>query len=554
MGIDLFRIMPNYFWEPSHVVLLGFFLFLLILQEKYQWNHKVLFGFVGFVSVGLSLYCFGPNLQAKWWLIDDHEVFYLLKSKSNRNGIFDFFNVLFNQTEVGQFGNNPRYRISYYSFRVLEALIFKDNVFLWYFVWFFISTIFVFSIIYFLSKYFSLSVSVLFVLFVFSIRYWSDIFSRLGAGETYAVLGFALILIGFSEYKWKEDNSVWIYVLISIGVLICSGSKENFLPLFLIPLAQLVFEKRTRKSWSRLSVLILPIFLSVFTILSLYLFFKKSSVDIYGNSTRLSDRFSILFGKLENGFVINLLILLLFLLLLYFFEYRKTKKNPVTSVAILPILFLGMLLLNIVFYNGVWPTNSRYDFPGMIFYQGAFFVLIFLLLRRLFGLYEAESRDGNFYLNVVLILFLSSVTSVKGITDLQRDARANMKRTKAFTSFLNDLIADKSDRVLIFYVHQAFDFEPVDAMTRFLNYYGDANDRMIQVAEIKAESDFKNGLLNYMRTISKEGSPDRKVIPFDQNRLKNRSCVLLFFPPATLQDVPDVGGCKELKKNIVPFQ
>ncbi|RHX78242.1 hypothetical protein DLM77_17560 [Leptospira yasudae] len=554
MGIDLFRIIPNYFWEPSQIVLLGCFLFLFILQEKSEWNRKYVVAGIGLVSVSLSLYCFGPNLQAKWWLIDDHEIFYFLKSRPNPNKIFDFFNILLNQTEVGQFGNNPRYRISYYSLRILETLLFKDNVFVWYFVWFCISIIFIFSIVYFLSKHFSLSVSILFALFAFSIRYWSDIFSRLGAGETYAVLGFALIIIGFSEYRFKSENPVWVYVLISFGVLICSGSKENFLPLFLIPLMQLVFEKRTRNSWTRFGISIFPILLTFFTILSLYIFFKKNSVDIYGNSTRLSDRLTILFGKLDTGFVNNLLILLLFLVILYIFEYQRTKKSPIPTAAVLPVFFLGMLLMNIVFYNGVWPTNSRYDFPGIILYQGAFFVLITLLLETLFRLCETENKNRKFYLNVVLIFFLCSVTSVKGITDLQRDARSNMKRTRAFTSFLNGLIEDKSDRVLIFYVHQAFDFEPVDAMTRFLDYYGDEKERMILVTEAKAESEFKNGLLNYLRTLAKDGSVERKVKPWNQNGLKDRTCILLIFPPASLEDAPAIKGCRELKKEIVPFQ
>ncbi|PJZ58176.1 hypothetical protein [Leptospira barantonii] len=540
------------FSDPTQFLILSVFLIFLLVEKKITWNPKVQLGTALTVSLIVSVYCFGPNLKAKFWLIDDHEVVYFLKSKTQGSNLFDFFNILLTQTEVGNFGESPRYRISYYFLRILESLVFKENSFLWYFTLFCISTFFVFSMLHFLFKHFSVAVSILFTFFVFSFRYWSDIFSRLGAGETYAVLGVALILLGLAYYRYKEENADWIFVIVSFGVAICCGSKENFLPLFLLPLSLLILEWK-RKTFFRSIVLILPILLSIFTVISLYLFFKKNQVDIYGNSTRISDRVLALFGKLNGDFVIGLLILAGFVAVLSILESFKTKKFKITKAILLPIVLFGILLLNIVFYNGNWPTNSRYDFPGIITYQVGLLVLIVLALEILLRYFEIDLKHRAIVTNIALIFFLSSLVSAKGITDLQRDARANMKRTQAFSSFLTNLISDSTDKTIVLYVHQAFDFEPADSMTRYLNYYEDKNERMILVSPAKAESDFKNGLLDYLRKISKEGSEERKILPYNPKSLAGRSCLILYFPPASLEDVPNIPECKELRKETVPF-
>ncbi|AYV57244.1 hypothetical protein EFP84_18145 [Leptospira kmetyi] len=542
------------YWESFQFVLLGIFLFFLVIEKRYEDRKNIKTILASLTAILFSVYFFGPNLKAQWWLIDDHEVFYFLKSKTEPSGWKNYFDILLNLTEVGNFGNAQRYRVSYYALRIFEVLLWKDNAFVWYLIRFFISTFFIFSLLRILLLRFPFTISCLFVLSVFSFRYWSDIFSRMATSELYIVFGLSLLLTAFSCYKPKEKNSVWIYLLISLGTIVCLGSKENFIILTAIPIGILFWERSKDTSWWNRMILVFPILYSALIVISLYLFFKKVPVDIYGNRVSLSEKLAVFLTKFVNEFTIGIFALIVAFLAFSILEFIKIRKVKISIWFFLPLVFLGILLFNIVFYSGVWPTNSRYDFPGMILYQGAILALVFLIVSVVLRLFEVDIKHRDLVVNVVLIFFLCSVTSVKGITDLQRDSRTNMKRTQAFTSFLKEFLSDSSDRIIILYVHQAFDFEPVDAMTRFLNYYGDKNERMILVSESKAESDFKNGLLNYMRTLSKEGSPERDVIPFDSKKLKNRSCVLLFFPPASIEDAPNIPECKEYKKEIVPFQ
>ncbi|WP_147456624.1 hypothetical protein [Leptospira stimsonii] len=376
----------------------------------------------------------------------------------------------------------------------------------------------------------------------------------MATSETYAVFGISLILIGISNYRNQSPNSIWTYISIAVGVMIAEGSKENFLFLISIPLVILFLERKALNTWSSKIVLTVPIVYAGSILLSLYLFFRKIQVDIYGNSTKASDRLSVFFTFLNNELVIGCTILLGILILLIAFHSIKSKKYSLSFPELIPFFFFGLLLLNFVFYNGIWPTNSRYDFPGLLGYQCAIVFSVYLIVSKVLDLAKVPYPEKNFVTNLILVFFLCSFTPLSGITNLQRDSRFNMKRTQEFTSFLNDFLADKADRFIIFYINQAFDFEPVDSFSRFLNYHDDSRKRMLIVTEVDAESDFKNGLLNYLRTISKDGSLERKIIPFDSKALKGRSCILLLFPPASLKEAPNVPECKTVDVKIVPFQ
>ncbi|TGL98127.1 hypothetical protein EHQ76_13950 [Leptospira barantonii] len=499
------------------------------------------------------MYLFGPNLKAQWWLIDDHEIFYFLKTEKKPSSWLDFFGILIDQTEVGQFGSSSRYRISYYSLRLIETILWKDNVFLWYAFRMGIAMLFSFSILRIFTRYFSLAISILFLLSVFSFRYWSDIFSRLGTGEVYAVLGVALILISLTEYDFRNKNQLWIYIFIFLGVVIASGSKENFIVLILLPISILFIERSQSSNWSKRSILICSILFNLVTFTSLYLFFNKSKVDVYGNSVLLSDRISMLLTRFENEFVLNMVALIGGILSFGSLFYIREKRNIISPVLAIPFVFLGILLFNILFYNGIWPTQSRYDFPGILVYQAGLFLLLYLNFESFLKFTNIQFDTMKLPVQGILMLLLVSFVSIKGMNNLQKDSRANMKRTISFQTSLNEIKSDSTSDTIILYVHQALDFEPVDSFIRFLNYFENDKPKMVSVTATSAESEFKNGLLNSMRSLSKLGSPELKILPLDFERLKGKSCLLVYFPPATIENLPKISGCKSLSSKIVSF-
>lgn len=547
-------VLSNSFWGVDQFVILGLFLILFVLERKIKITPNVRLLLIGFLSISLTVYLFGPNLKAQWWLIDDHEVFYFLKSKTNQASWSDMFDILLNQTEVGKFGNSSRYRVSYYFLRISEALIWKDNATLWYVFRLLISSLFIFSILGLLSKFFSLSLSLLFTMYVFTIRYWSDIFSRMATGELYTVLGVALILLALSKYRFSADkkNPIWIYLCISFGVIISAGSKENFLILILLPLFILFYERQKSGMWFQKIVLILPILFSIFEGISLLLFHSKNKTDIYGNSTSLADRSAILLRAVKSEYVLipfGLLILLFFLRLL---SSNRIKIRDLKKI-ILPVVFVLITLLNIIFYNGNWPINTRYDFPGLILFQSAVFLILALIVSEISKIFRFSVSKRNTIVQMILILYVSSIFSVQGLTNLQRDSRANMKRTIAFTASVKKVSSLPKDERLILYAYQAYDYEPIDSFSRYLNYYDNEIPKMILVTDQDAESEFKNGLLRSLRIISKEGSAEMKVLPYDEKGFYEKSCTVILFPPATLENAPNIRGCKNLRKELVIY-
>ncbi|MGJ4751296.1 hypothetical protein [Leptospira kmetyi] len=545
--------MYQFQWETSNFVLLIFFLILLSIEMRENWKSraKVILSLV--VAVILPIYLFGPNLKAQWWLIDDHEIFYFLKTEKNAAGWLDFFRILIDQTEVGQFGSSSRYRISYYALRILETILWKDNVFLWYIFRMGIAILFSYSILRIFTRFFPLALSILFLLSVFSFRYWSDIFSRLGTGEVYAVLGVGLILISLSRYEYRSENPIWIYILILLGVVIASGSKENFIPLLLIPISIIWVERSQSRNWLKRLMLIFPVLFNLVTVVSLCLFFSKSKVDVYGNSVLLSDRISLLLTRFENELVLNMITLIGGVLLLGSLAYLRDKKKLLSSILMIPVLFLGILLFNILFYNGIWPTQSRYDFPGILTYQAGLFLLLYLNSESFLKLTNLPNEGVKVGVHGILTLFLVSLVSIKGMNNLQKDSRANMKRTVAFQTSLNEIKSDSTSDVIILYAHHALDYEPVDSFTRFLNYFENEKPKMISVTNVSAESEFKNGLLDSLRRVSKSGSSELKISPLDFDRLKGKSCLLVYFPPAVVENLPQIPGCRSLRTQIVPF-
>ncbi|MBM9501987.1 hypothetical protein JWG44_17155 [Leptospira sp. 201903071] len=549
-----YNLLSNVSMDIDYFLFLGIFIFLFLIERRVGVGRRIKGILFFLITLLIVIYLFGPNLKAQLWLIDDHETFFFLKSKTSPAAWSEFFDILINKTEVGKFGESPRYRISYYVLRIFESLLWKENVYAWYFFRCFTAGVFVFSILKLFSRFFSVSVSTLFVLSIFSVRYWSDIFSRLGAGEVYAVLGVALLLIAIAEYRLSEKKPISFYILISLGVIIAAGSKENFLILIFIPIVILFLERKKKDNRLGSVLLTLPILFSFVTVLSLFLFFRMSKVDIYGNSALASDRFSVFVRILSKDFLYVPLVLLGLLFSLFLFEFKKGRRIGFDKWICLAFLFLSILLINIVFYNGQWPTNSRYDFPGVIAFQGSILILIASVVWRVFRIGELGFQTRFFSLNLVLIFYLSSTVSIQGLTNLQRDSRANMKRTQEFTSFLKEFVSNDSNSHLIFYVHQAFDFEPVDSFSRFLNYYGDSKERMLIVTDVKAESDFKNGLLSYLRMIAKDGSLEKGILPYNSKSLLGKNCVVLLFPPASLQDAPKISDCKKVEVKLVPFQ
>ncbi|RHX86339.1 hypothetical protein DLM78_10920 [Leptospira stimsonii] len=148
----------------------------------------------------------------------------------------------------------------------------------------------------------------------------------------------------------------------------------------------LFLERKASNTLSSKIVLTVPIIYAGSILLSLYLFFRKVQVDIYGNSTKASDRLSVFLNFLNNELVVGCMILIGILILLIAFHSIKSKKYSVSFPELIPFFFFGLLLINILFYSANWPTNSRYDFPGLLGYQCAIVFSVYLIVSKVLDL------------------------------------------------------------------------------------------------------------------------------------------------------------------------
>ena len=81
-------------------------------------------------SVVITFLLIREDLDARWGLLDDHEIMSFLGS--DREATLAEFGPLLMSTEVGRIGTATRFRPSYYSMRIVETIAWGDSARLWY--------------------------------------------------------------------------------------------------------------------------------------------------------------------------------------------------------------------------------------------------------------------------------------------------------------------------------------------------------------------------------------------------------------------------------------
>ena len=199
------------------------------------------FGFALFYS----LYNWLPLLDARWSIIDDHEIVAAIGIGDRLP--FSEIPVALGKTEVGNAGIATRFRPSYYSLRFLEAATWGKQPQMWYAARIVIA---VFFAVVLAGAGLRLSGAIPtfgFLFFELSRPYWVDIFARLGPAETYAVFGVSLIMLGFIVSTKKGWRALPCF-FVALGIVVAAGSKENFIILAALPL-WLIFSPTVRLSW-----------------------------------------------------------------------------------------------------------------------------------------------------------------------------------------------------------------------------------------------------------------------------------------------------------------
>ena len=441
-------------------------------------------------STFLAFYLWSDNLDAKFGLLDDHQVTSWMGPAKALN--YAQAKQIFRSSEAMQPGQSPRYRPVYFFLRVTETYLWRDNAKLWYatrIVLFALAS----TILFYLGlSHFGLLTGLLLGSLVWTAAYWDSIWSLLGPAETYACVGAFLylwaVIAVLSASSSDRLRTVAAFVL-AVGSLIASGSKENFTILF-IPSALIVafMLKAGTASFAQISAIIASIGFNLFVLNAVVRGTATSGKDIYEqnvSSSRLK-KLEVLFNGQDSFWMIVLAALCLSLTVWYLARkrqdlaaiFRQTLLAPVVIVFVLYFVYASQ----IVFYNGYWDLNSRYAFPGELLYWGAWLVLLYGLERAL----DRISPSGALSMRKLAVAILACLLVWFGFDANRAFAATNRSNTiklhAAITRAKTALTANPGSH-LILYSATLNDYESIAAIKLYLDYQGLNGRVMFQMAD-----------------------------------------------------------------------
>jgi hypothetical protein len=494
-------------------------------------------------SVTFSLCVYGSLLKAQWYPIDDHEIMSFL-GPAGKVSLTDIPRVLMT-TEVGSpGGDTPRYRPAYYFLRILETSLWGDSIAGWHAAH--LAMLMLSLTLYwrFFMRWIGLLPAAFLILFLMTYFFWSDIFNRLGPSEIYCVVGTGIFLEAYYAI-WRRIHNplptasrpglliVW-WLILTFGALVTIGSKENFLPMILPMwvLAVLAVRRRNyrqhlcdsqikRPAWgsimTALACTLLASAYTAFITIAVALAIKHRGADFYQREVTTSSRMGLLWSGIQKALVpiawwdvLPAVLLVALCLILLFKGPRRRIFGRLSWKTILAVSGLGAIYaMQNVFYFGEYPTQIRYDFPGLPakVLLAIVAVLFILGLLKKTGLNKSIARS----LHAGLAGGLLVLTIHAGYKPIIENASLYTLATQYWTTALDKSIqtvkSDPSRPIVITPYDILSDFEPIFSVQRFMSAKGVTNPMYLSLGLVTAtDSDRQSqDLLRQLKDVSQAG-------------------------------------------------
>lgn len=443
--------------------------------------------FILLFSSIMVLGIFGRVLTAKWGVIDDHEIVAFL-GQDGRLYLSEILPSL-KSTEIGDFGSLTRYRPSYYLLRLLECFIWGANPALWYAFRLVILILSVSLFWNFIAHRLGWLSGGMLCAYMLTFFYWEDIIGRLGPGESYAVLGLPIYIWGLLN-AFKPYSTNLRYVLsglaILLGTVVCVGSKENFVLLIISSIYVVIKAFKLKKYFLFLFALGSFLF-SLYISIAVMILLANSGIDVYANTTAPLERFSIVLHSLFDIRILfplailgSLMVVLGILLLVRKFSIyiRKTLFQALFWFMVIWAVYFSQL----IFYNGVWPTGTRYDFPGMLYIPAAIFILY--LVAEKIAIEKPRLKYPKFIVRFGWIIALALFVLLRGYAPTIDALEKNVRVTKDFTNHieqLSSILRLNPESALVLESGNILDYEPIFSYERFLRAYGVQNPLFLRI-------------------------------------------------------------------------
>jgi hypothetical protein len=446
------------------------------LRRKRLWTLSIVAA-AAIVAYGLA----GDVLSAGWGPVDDHEIVRFLGP--DRALRLNEILPLLRELEPARPGVDTRYRPSYYVIRVLETYLWGDAPATWYAarIAMFGGTLALFWRV--LARWIGLLPAGIFIMYALTYRPWMDVWCHLGPSEAYALLGVALCLeggsmllrrIGRSEARPAEARTGWL--LLTVGALLAMGAKENFLVILPAVLGlAVVLYRQGRLGWLGFVCTGVLTVCAAFIGAAVAIPLLRQGVDIYQTPVAAGTRATLVPEALRRAIApvgwpdVGLGTLLAGAALVWTGHARRAGVKRVGPELLLVLALIALWVSQYVFYNGSWPTGSRYDLPGALT-RPLLVVAAVVIASRVAGALRVD-RGLTRALQAGLVAGLSLVAMAQGYARHVEACAAHAEATRTWTKNVNGLVARAHAdpaRAIVFVSHDPWDFEPVFALTRWL--------------------------------------------------------------------------------------
>jgi hypothetical protein len=487
------------------------------------------------IAFCLSFFLMGRQIwAANWWLIDDHEIFLFLGARDHLP-LSELFSTLLAKTEIGSW--QGRFRPSYYFLRVLETCLWGSDVQLWYLTRTLCFGVFIASLWWSFARFVGFWLGAAFLVPILAMSFWPDIWARLGPAEIYGVMATGLLIsgtVGMLSFQnaWARNLSV---IVVTLAAIILIGSKETLIPVAAAAPAMLIFAAATKRLPISLA-LAAVILISAFGLTVVAITFKiisGSGTDIYANKIDASQLINAALGSkkaiyLSAGYGIGAIGL--------FGILRVLTKNSIsawlrsTIVLVIVLAFLSAVLVSqYVAYRMPMPTDTRYDFPAMLFLPMAFVSLAWYVLDQLRDIFG--TRLSNYFSLVMTVglvgYYLPTIIGFAS-SPLPQAVNENIRRTNAFFSTVQALTAAAKQAPQEPVILEAFGsgaYEPTYSMQIYLRALGADNPISVRlIPDARSQGVLYDGLERTLRFLEDQGGglfePLSKSL-----EIANRGCI-----------------------------
>ena len=470
---------------------------------------------------------FGSLLKAKFGVIDDHEIIRFL-GPDKKLGINEIFLEL-KQTEVGNFGSLERFRPVYYFLRLLECVIWGAHPELWYLARIILLTISIATTWHLLAQFSGFFTSSAITAYLLTLPLWVGIFGRLGPSEAYIAVGLPIYIWGFLALlheKLPKRKSWLASIAIIFGTIVCVGSKEN-LVILIIPSTYLFFTGLRKRNFLSILSSVISDLACAFVGIAVFTLINKNGTDVYGMIVSPIQRFLALFLTYKSIFAnplfyIGLLFLLYLLLLAAFRNYKTISTNVLHSLIAL-LIIASFVFSQMFFYQGSWPLNSRYDYPGILYLPA-----IVIILQKTITTIISE-KIPNLPTSSVAIcvsLGLLLLTFSRGYQSILSTNISTVETTNNFANKVNSIIESAKSHpedIIVLESSNVWDYEPIFSYQIYLvnssvqnpitlrihNYSPDSVEKGLEVElaqELSKLSQIGDNRFQSISTLEKYGS------------------------------------------------